>query len=202
LRLLTGVSFGLAAHSICILTCGAYKISAARKKAMPVVFGQTIEILQLGGGPSDEETNFIWNVEQRVGPGSSGDDVRLVQYLLAMWGADYSIPGVIVLDDVSGSWDSKTSASMALFEKNLTSAALADGVVDPMPPDTVGFSAARSSYLYKIYSLQWAYSQKRGRHDLLEVESEVVMDIPNDVTCPTDLSYALIAAQTKAGFDP
>ena len=35
----------------------------------------------------------------------------------------------------------------------------------------------------------------------MEVESEVVMDIPNDITCPNDLSYALTAAQTKAGYN-
>ena len=63
----------------------------------------------------------MWDVSFRVGPGSSGDDVRLVQYLMAKFVqydpvAPPSTPG-LTLADVDGVWGQKTTAAMSCLRK-------------------------------------------------------------------------------------
>jgi hypothetical protein len=143
-----------------------------------------------------------WDVSQRVGVGSTGDDVRLVQYLLArapeseQYRQDISGSSGIAVSDVDGAWGPQTAAAMSWYEQQTAtfSGTVADGCVDPAPPNTINFGP-NNEYQYKIHSLQWFYiiAQSNGTCNMMDFPSmsNILMGMPNDGQCPPALAAAL-----------
>jgi hypothetical protein len=153
-----------------------------------------------------------WDVSQRIGFGSVGDDVRLVQYLLAVAPAsaryrpDINGSSGLTVLDVDGVWGPQTAAAMAWYEQQTVNfGTLADSFVDPAPADTINFGP-NNQYQFKIHSLQWFYviAISDGAQDMTDFGgmSEVLMAMPNDGLCPSPLGFALTNALTAAQSDP
>jgi hypothetical protein len=152
----------------------------------------------------------LWDVSFRIGPGSVGDDVRLVQYLMARFVqydpvAPPATPG-LTLSDVDGQWGSRTTAAMRWIEQN--GGVVADGVVDPCPADTLDVGGPYSQYRYKIALLQWYYigeiAQKSpGTPYPFDgpAKSAILMDMANDGQCPADLAWALESAKAELNIE-
>jgi len=147
----------------------------------------------------------LWDVSFRVGPGSQGDDVRLVQYLMARF-VQYdpvkppSTPG-LTLADVDGVWGPRTTAAMQWLEKN--GGVVADGVVDPCPLDTLDVGGPYSSTMYKIAMLQWYYIPEVAKRIVFDGpgKSAILMDMANDGQCPADLAWALESAKATLNIE-
>lgn len=123
----------------------------------------------------------IYSVEQSVGQGCANrrDDVYLVQFFLRIamepapeTGVGFIPPGQkpIVID---GSFGPQTNAYIRFFEKevkrlNPSAHILQDGRIDPVPPNSGGYSATNGS-IYKIYALNLAYFRRRGLQRHLEL---------------------------------
>jgi hypothetical protein len=145
-------------------------------------------------------TSRNWNVDARVGPGSAGDDVRLVQYLLvrAPEAEPYLTTPVnggpgIGINDVDGIWGPQTSAAMSWLEQTFN--VISDGVVDPCPPGTDFFSSQINNCFYKIILLQQLYviNQVRGNNSGTsnDTKTTVLMTMQDDGMCPSALVQAL-----------
>jgi hypothetical protein len=143
---------------------------------------------------------LLWDIDVRVGMGSSGDDVMLVQYLLARApeAAQYAPDQIsgssgIAVSDVDGTWGPQTAAAQKWFEQNYKSRAsvVADGVIDPVPESGTWFGPPSSPHEYKLYSLQELYSMAAGGFGNVTPN---IKNMPNDGQCPAELAYALQAA--------
>ncbi|MGO8798231.1 MAG: peptidoglycan-binding domain-containing protein [Roseiarcus sp.] len=146
---------------------------------------------------------LLWNVDSRIGMGSTGDDVKLVQYLLARApeAAQYvpdQISGSsgISVSDVDGNWGPQTDAAQKWFEQNYKGGApvVADGVIDVVPQSGILFGN-NPTYEYKLYALQELYAAAAGGQ--MNV-TPTIQNMPNDGQCPSDLAYALQAALNGA----
>jgi type VI secretion system secreted protein Hcp len=144
-----------------------------------------------GGGP-------IWNVEEKIGTGSTGDDVMLVQYLVARYGMWEGKPGYISVHDVDGIWGPKTAASFLLYEQSATSV-VTNGFVYPVRPHTDFLHAGAHGFLHHIVSLQEYYCAIISGKPVGGVDSHIVMEMAHDGMCPSKLAYALSAAHAKGG---
>ena len=155
---------------------------------------------------SSSEFGFLlWNVDARVGMGSEGDDVRLVQYLLArapeaakLVPDQISGSSGITVADVDGIWGPQTDAAQRWFEQNYKCGApvVADGVVDMVPESGIIFGGS-APHEYKLYALQDLYSI--AANGLGNVTPNI-RNMPNDGQCPSELAYALQSALNRAGF--
>lgn len=128
----------------------------------------------------------LYSVEQPVGQGCANrrDDVCLVQFFLraAMepspeTGTGFIPPGQQPIS-IDGSFGPQTNAYIKFFEEevkrlNPATHILLDGRVDPVPPNSGGYSAA-SGNIYKIYALNLAYFRRRGLQKHLEIGSDPV----------------------------
>jgi hypothetical protein len=154
---------------------------------------------------SNSDNSFgLWNVDSRIGMGSTGDDVRLVQYLLARapGAAQYTPDQIsgssgIAVSDVDGNWGPQTDAAQKWFEQNFKGGlpVVADGVIDVIPQS--GFTFGDSpTYEYKIYALQELYATAAGG---MNTVTATIQNMPNDGQCPSDLAYALQASLNSSG---
>jgi hypothetical protein len=163
------------------------------------------------------ENNSIvtsWNVSDRAGPGSSGDDVRLIQYLLARAPEAAAIrpdrisgDSGITVDDVDGMWGPKTTAAVSWLERSYhakNGSDFADGVIDPMPSHQDHFVVGSTTFQYKIMSLQVLYCIVMLQ-DRFESASDseffgTIMAMPDDGQCPGALAVALRTAAILQDF--
>jgi hypothetical protein len=155
-----------------------------------------VQVTQAGGS-----TN-LWNVSSRVGPGSTGDDVKLVQYLLARapeaanYGGPISGQSGIAVANVDGIWGPQTAAAMSWFEKSWKGRGnlQADSVVDPNPPGSCNFGV-NGNFLYKITALQVLYGVAQLKDMGMTADggtvANTVLAMPTDGQCPQDLAYVL-----------
>jgi len=148
---------------------------------------------------NSDNTFLDWNVDARVGMGSTGDDVKLVQYLLARApeAAQYlpdQISGSsgIAVSDVDGDWGPQTDAAQKWFEQNFKGGlpVVADGVIDVIPQSGV-FFGDNPTYEYKLSALLNLYAAAAGGVNNV---TPTIQNMPNDGQCPSDLAYALQAA--------
>jgi hypothetical protein len=154
---------------------------------------------------SDSDNVFLlWNVNSRIGMGSTGDDVMLVQYLLvrAPEAAQYTPDQIsgssgLTLADVDGNWGPKTDAAQKWFEQNSKGGlpVLADGVIDVIPQSGITFGDS-PTYEYKLFALQELYATAAGG---MSNVTPTIMNMPNDGQCPSELAYALQAALSASG---
>ena len=144
-------------------------------------------------------SGYIWDVEKRIGSGSKGDDVRLVQYLVARYGMWTGAPGYISVDEVDGDWGPKTSASFLLYEQTAMSVRT-NGFVYPAPLDVDIFHTGVHGFIYHIISLQEYNCAAILRKPVGAIDYDTVMAMPDDGLCPADLGFALTAAQAKVGY--
>ena len=142
---------------------------------------------------------YIWDVEKRIGSGSKGDDVRLVQYLVARYGMWTGSPDYITIDDVDGTWGPKTSASFLGYEQSAMDVRT-NGFVYPAPFDVDIFHTGVHGFIYHIISLQEYYCAAILQKPVGVIDFDVVMAMPYDGMCPPDLAFALTAAEAKAGY--
>jgi hypothetical protein len=162
----------------------------------------------------DFHTLTSWNVSARAGLGSSGDDVRLIQYLLARAPEAGAIrpdrisgESGITVDDVDGMWGPKTTAGVSWLEQNYHAKNgndFADGVIDPMPFHQDHFVVGSTTFQYKIMSLQVLYCIVILQ-DRFETASDdeffgTIMAMPDDGQCPVALGIALTTAATLQDF--
>jgi len=153
---------------------------------------------------TSDNTFLGWNIEARVGMGSTGDDVKLVQYLLARApdAAQYvpseisGSPGIAV-SDVDGSWGSQTDTAQKWFEQNFKGGMpiVADGVIDSIPPSGILFGD-NPTYEYKLAELLHLYAIAAGGMGNV---TATIQNMPNDGQCPSDLAYVLQAALSSSG---
>jgi len=131
--------------------------------------------------------------------GSTGDDVKLVQYLLARapQAAQYlpsEISGSsgIAVSDADGNWGQQTDAAQKWFEQNFKGGmpVLADGVIDLIPESGILFGD-NPTYEYKLAALQSLHATAAGGMNHV---TATIQDMPNDGQCPCDLVYALQTA--------
>jgi hypothetical protein len=156
----------------------------------------------------------IWNIEGRAQMGSQGDDVKLIQYLLARASeASNYIPDQIsgssgiTVSNVDGIWGSQTDVAQKWLEQNWKGnhTAVADGVIDVIPATGVLFGAD-SVHEYKFALLQYLYAVAINQSNNFLDGSEymagspatIVMNMAGDGQCPSDLSYALQAAKNES----
>jgi len=140
----------------------------------------------------------VWDIDKRVGSGSSGDDVRLVQYLMART----TFCGITV-PQVDGIWGPITGAAMTALEANV-SEVLADGVVDQMP-FRITFEHLGQAYIYKLAILQFLYSKAvapQNDDQDPKLSEATLMAMPDDGVCPNDLALALRNAAALTFFPP
>jgi hypothetical protein len=150
--------------------------------------------------------NF-WNIADRLSPGSKGDDVKLLQYLL-YWFNVQSGNFAYTLGDVDGDWGPRTSAAVAALEQTgpnfiVPDAAMgigagpfvADGVVDVVPG--LGYTSILGPY--KLFALQTNYATLHNV-DISDHNARglCLMAMPDDGFCPDDLAYALNAAKESS----
>jgi hypothetical protein len=140
----------------------------------------------ISGTDSSGNQHPLWNVDARIGLGSTGTDVMLVQYLLGQ-----ALPYVDAgRPQVDGVWGPITAAAMSALEKTYPNDLLADGAVDPLPSAMV-FDHGSQWYSYKLAALQGIYCQTRNPAvdptDLYQ-SIDALMNTPNDVGLPTALS--------------
>lgn len=142
---------------------------------------------------------LLWNVSARVGMGSTGDDVRLVQYLLARASeaanatpTQISGSSGLAVADVDGVWGSKTDAAQRWFERNYKGPipVVADGFIDTIPDSGTIFGNS-PTYEYKLSGLQELYATAAGGATNV---TPTIENMPNDGQCPAELAYALQAA--------
>jgi hypothetical protein len=160
---------------------------------------------------SSSSQGQFFNTDARIGMGSTGDDVRLVQYLLARApDAAPFVPGFmsgsprITVGDVDGVWGTQTDAAEKWLEQNCVGLEqlIADGFIDTVAPGGIGLgeTAAGQLFQYKLDALMFFYAvamcQGLNMHD--QTMYGVVMDMPADPQCPGDLAYALQAALNSA----
>jgi hypothetical protein len=147
---------------------------------------------------------LLWNVDSRIGMGSTGDDVMLVQYLLARApdAAQYTPDQIsgssgIAVSDVDGSWGPQTDAAQKWFEQNFKGGmpVLADGVIDVIPQSGILFGDS-PTYEYKLAALQNIYATAAGGMNNV---TATIQNMPNDGQCPAALAYALQAALNSSG---
>jgi hypothetical protein len=153
---------------------------------------------------SGSDNDFLlWNIDSRIGMGSTGDDVKLVQYLLARapeaaqyMPSEISGSSGIAVSDVDGSWGSQTDAAQKWFEQNFKGGmpVLADGVIDVIPESGILFGD-NPTYEYKLAALQNLYATAAGGMNNV---TATIQNMPNDGQCPSDLAYALQAALNGA----
>ena len=149
---------------------------------------------------SDSNNIFLdWNVDARVRMGSTGDDVKLIQYLLARapeaaqyMPSEISGSSGIAVSDVDGSWGAQTDAAQKWFEQNYKGGmpVLADGVIDTIPQSGILFGD-NPTYEYKLAALLSLYAIAAGGMNNV---TPTIMNMPNDEQCPSDLAYVLQAA--------
>ncbi len=148
----------------------------------------------------DFVTTKLWNVEIPLGPGGSGMDVKLLQYLLYTY-SYLKDDGAYELYEVDGIWGSRTSAALAVLENDRDSAAVADGYVTPLPPLVIadgGHGIGPGGYYApKLMMLQYYYTQVRTGAEINYIGSPLlgptVLAMPDDGVCPGDLASALRA---------
>ncbi len=147
---------------------------------------------------AEDDGGPIWNVEERIGLGSTGDDVRLVQYLVARYGMWEGTPGYLTVEDVDGVWDAKTAASFLLYEQTATSV-VTNGFVYPVKPHTDFLHVGVHGFLHHIVSLQEYYCAIISEKPVGGVDSHIVMAIADDGMCPSELAFALRTTHAKGG---
>jgi hypothetical protein len=136
------------------------------------------------------EGNQIWNVDKRIPTfATTGDDVRLVQYLLART-EDCGIS----VSQVDGVWGPTSAGALSAFEQHFGSTVLADGAIDPITPSD-SFVKNGHVFTYKLSLLHDKYVVKQSPAALLvpALYSSVVLNMPNDGQCPPELAAALNA---------
>jgi hypothetical protein len=156
----------------------------------------------------------IWNIEGQAQMGSQGDDVKLIQYLLARAPeASQYIPDLIsgssgiAVSNVDGVWGSQTDAAQKWLEQNWkgNNTVVADGVIDVIPATGVLFGAD-PVHEYKLAIVQWLYAVaiNQGKNFLDGSEymagspATILLNMANDGQCPSDLAYALNAAKNNS----
>lgn len=136
----------------------------------------------------------LYSVEQSVGQGGANRqaDVLLVQMFLRVamepspdTGTSFIPPGQQPIT-IDGSYGPQTHAYIKFFEQevvrlNPATHMTQDGRIDPVPPNSNGFSA--SGNIFKMNALNIAYFRRRGlqRH----------LDISGDPLYPTGLNPSL-----------
>jgi hypothetical protein len=153
----------------------------------------------------------LWNLSSTTQFGSTGDDVKLVQYLLARApeaGAYESdkISGQsgIAVSDVDGIWGQQTAAALSWLEQSWKGnhPVVADSRVDPTFGGTITFGPD-GIYEYKILVLQHLYAVAMMKHAATSADtatmSSLGLSMPDDGQCPPDLGYALRAASGNTG---
>jgi hypothetical protein len=162
----------------------------------------------------DEQTTIrLWNLSTTAQYGATGDDVRLVQYLLARApeAAAYEPDKIsgqsgITVDDVDGIWGPQTAAAQSWLEQNWAGnlKVAADGRVDPTFVDSIKFGP-NDAYEFKIAVLQHLYAVAQLQRRVTSADTEAMAtlgeNMPNDGQCPPDLAYALQAVLASSGGD-
>jgi hypothetical protein len=160
------------------------------------------------------EGKSIWNIEARAQMGSQGDDVKLIQYLLARAPeASSYVPDLIsgssgiAVGDVDGTWGTQTDTAQKWLEQNWkgSATAVADGVIDMIPATGVNFGSD-PVHEYKLAILQWLYAVAinqsghflDGSEYMAGQPSTILQNMAGDGQCPSDLSYALQAAKSQS----
>lgn len=144
----------------------------------------------------------IWNVDKRIPTfATTGDDVRLVQYLLAR-----TEECGITVSQVDGLWGPISAQALTTFEQIFGTAVLADGAVDPITPSD-RFVKNGQVFTYKLSLLHDKYVVKQYAPALLipALYSATVLNMPNDGQCPPALAAALnelIAPSNALSGDP
>jgi hypothetical protein len=142
--------------------------------------------------------SIYWNIQNTLGPGDSGNDVRLVQYLL-----NYSELGSLAVGDthlieVDGIWGRETSNAVSRLESDPNYASIADGKISPIPQSTFKVGSHFST-IYKLVILHWRYAYTRTGLSSstigMEEMNNVVLGMPENFDCPPELSFALRAAR-------
>jgi len=150
----------------------------------------------------------LWNVDARVGLNSTGDDVKLVQYLLARASeAAAYVPDKIsgssgiAVSNVDGIWGSQTASAMSWLEQSWKGlhAVVADSCIDQIPSTGLYFGP-NDALEYKLAVLQWLYARVKAATHIGDQQAytQYVANMPNDGQCPQDLAYALNAANPGA----
>jgi hypothetical protein len=147
-------------------------------------------------GP-EYQPQVYWNVDNPVYPGNTGDDVRLIQYLLNYFEQSTGASQLLVVD---GIWGPLTSASMTRFENNIDGSGLSvhDGFISPLPQGTVTIDWTQRT-IYKLAHLHWIYVSVRVGQSpdaaSLEQNNEMVTEMPENPDCQADLAAALRRAR-------
>ncbi|MGO9642511.1 MAG: peptidoglycan-binding domain-containing protein [Candidatus Acidiferrales bacterium] len=149
-------------------------------------------------------TDFqLWNVDARIGMGSTGDDVRLIQYVLARapeaaqyWPDKISGSSGIAVSDVDGIWGPQTDAAQKWLEQNWkgNNPVVADGFIDPLQGGITFGTDTTYEYKLSVALFLYAIAANQGTVWVSKGSTETIMDMPNDGQCPADLGYALQAA--------
>lgn len=147
-------------------------------------------------GP-EYQPQAYWNVDNPVYPGNTGDDVRLIQYLLNHFEQSAGSSQLLAVD---GIWGPLTSASMTRFENNIDGSGLSvhDGFISPLPQGTVTIDWTQRT-IYKLAHLHWIYvSVQSGMAPdavSLEQTNDAVLEMPENPDCQSDLAAALRRAR-------
>ena len=170
---------------------------------------QTLTTITL---PNDGSLYF--NVARHLTVGCSGDDVSLVQYLLArapdaepyLTGANnFQLTGLcpIGVADVDGIWGPDTAAAMAWFEQACTNPPVyRDGAIDPLGSVPYGdqqvFINSGGAYFFKLSVLQDLYVIAQSKAIVTDTgtRNSTLRKMAADGQCPSTLaSNPLLAAE-------
>ena len=136
----------------------------------------------------------LWNIDRRVFRGSTGVEVMLVQFYLAM--ENIVRPTGMFFGDIDGIWGPHTDDAMDKFENQHVATSQSDGVapdgvVDPMPPPGF-FLRQNNMFLYKLHRLGLNYcTLKLGREITRSTFNTTLMSMATDPACPPGLRVAL-----------
>lgn len=145
-------------------------------------------------GYVEGDTAPYWNIDWTLGPGSHGDDVKLVQYLLCLYGFTNSIQ--YPLSEIDGVWGEKTSAVVTAMENSGERSVVRDGFITPLPEpfthNTLSNKAFKLSILLENYCRRTTgFSENELGPERL---TQTMLAMPYDGQCPPDLAAALTLA--------
>ena len=151
------------------------------------------------------ETAYLWNVSSRKQLGSRGLEVQLIQYLLFSR-SRFLADGAYGIGEVDGNWGRKTETYMEINvrKSRISNQFVDDHYISPMPPGETSFNNGQKSY--KLSALQYGYIVHMAKvnpdsADLdTRTENEIILGMPDDGFCPSQLAAALRTAKAANGL--